>query len=180
MAEAKLNPSLFDKLTLNDRVTGVLEEGRVGLGAASATGVTQLRLDSSARIERYNESAMRRSVRRELGWMLNTVNLAAAQDLSRYPQVKTSVLNYGMPDLTGRISTQAAIATRAAEIAAQIRLFEPRLDPSKLEVTASPTVGLDNAISYTIRGDITSAVRAMPVQFVANVEVETGEAVVRE
>ena len=32
MAEAKLNPSLFEKLTLNDRVTGIIEEGRAGTG----------------------------------------------------------------------------------------------------------------------------------------------------
>jgi type VI secretion system protein ImpF len=177
MAEAKLNPSLFDKLTLNDRVTGIVEEGRAGVQSA---GVTQLRLNPGSQIERYNEAAMRVSVRRELGWLLNTVNLGAVQDLSRYPEVKTSVLNYGMPDLTGRISSQAAVTTRANEIAAHIRVFEPRLDASKLQVTAEAKIGVDNAVSYMIRGDITSAVRAMPVQFIANIEVETGEAVVRE
>lgn len=179
MAEAKLNPSLFDKLTLNDRVTNIIDEGRTGVDAQQP-GVTQLRLKPASQLERYNESAMRTSVRRELNWLLNTVNLAAAQDLSRYPQVKTSVLNYGMPDLTGRISTKGAVNIRSAEIAAAIKIFEPRLNSEKLTVEATPGVGLDNAISYTIRGDITSAIRAMPVQFFANVEVETGEAVVRE
>jgi type VI secretion system protein ImpF len=72
------------------------------------------------------------------------------------------------------------VTTRANEIAAHIRVFEPRLDASKLQVTAEAKIGVDNAVSYMIRGDITSAVRAMPVQFIANVEVETGEAVVRE
>ena len=177
MAEAKLNPSLFDKLTLNDRVTNIIDEGRSEI---QATGATQLRLNPGSQIERFNESAMRASVRRELNWLLNTVNLDAVQDLSRYPQVKTSVLNYGMPDLTGRVSTKVAVNARAADIANSIKTFEPRLDAAKLDVQATPGVGVDNAISYVIRGDITSAIRAMPVQFFANVEVETGEAVVRE
>jgi len=176
MAEAKLNPSLFDKLTLNERVTTIIDDGRV-----EVRGQTLLRLGGSGlEIERYNETAMRVSVRRELGWLLNTVRLEASVDLEPYPQVKTSVLNYGMPDLTGRASTVAAVRARANQIAEQIRIFEPRLDADTLQVQAEPGVGLDNAVSYIIRGDITSAVRAMPVQFFANVEVETGEAVVRE
>jgi len=177
MADAKLNPTLFEKLTLNERVTNILDEGRT-----EVQGTTLLRLGSSSGfdIERYNESAMRVSVRRELGWLLNTVHLAASIDLEPYPQVQTSVLNYGMPDLTGRVSTAGGVRARASQIAEQIKVFEPRLDQEALQVEAKPGIGLDNAVSYVIRGDITSAVRSMPVQFFANVEVETGEAVVRE
>lgn len=178
MAALKINPSLFDKLTLNDRVTEILEEGVAS--RIEETGATQLLLKSPSMIHRYNEGAMRKSVRRELNWLLNTVNLGAVTDLERYPHVQTSVLNYGMPDLTGRASTAKAIKGRADDICLMIRTFEPRLDADKLEVEAKPGVGLDNAVSFVIRGDIVSAVRAMPVQFLANVEVETGEAVVRE
>jgi len=177
MAEMKLNPSLFDKLTLNDRITSIIDEGRTEV---SAPGTTQLRIGNAARIDRFNERAMRASVRRELNWLLNTVNLNAVQDLSRYPHVRTSVLNFGMPDLTGRVSTPAAVQARANDIRNAIRTFEPRLDGDRLQVEARPGVGLDNSISYVIRGDITAAVKAMPVQFTANVEVETGAAVVRE
>lgn len=178
MAELKVNPSLFDKLTLNERVTEIVEEGSPV--QMQDTGTTQLLLKSPSLIHRYNESAMRRSVRRELSWLLNTVNLAAVQDLERYPHVQTSVLNYGMPDLTGRSSSERAIKARSSEITEAIRTFEPRLDSDKLEVEAKPGIGLDNAVSYVIRGDIVAAVRAMPVQFLANIEVETGQAVVRE
>lgn len=173
----KLNPSLFDKLTINDRITSIIDDGRTEITGA---GVTQLSLGSAARVSRFNETAMRASVRRELNWLLNTVNLNAVVDLTRYPQVRTSVLNYGMPDLTGRVSTPQAVQARSNEIRQAIRQFEPRLDGDKLRVEASPALGPENSISYIIRGDITSAVKAMPVQFFANVEVETGEAVVRE
>lgn len=177
MADAKLTPSLFDKLTLNDRVTSILDEDNE---EPLAAGATQLRLKPVSQIERYNEAAMRNSVRRELNWLLNTVNLAAVQDLTPYPQVQTSVLNYGLPDLTGRVSTAGAVMTRARDIEAAIRTYEPRLDGDKLSVETSAEVGIDNAVSFVIRGDIVSAVRAMPVKYFANVEVETGEAVVRE
>jgi type VI secretion system protein ImpF len=173
MAGQKLNPSLFDKLTLDNRVVDILDQGE---GETPEVKATATAMD----VARYNETAMRNSVRRELNWLLNTINLAAVQDLDPYPQVKTSVLNYGLPDLTGRISTKGAIQARAAEIGQTIRLFEPRLDANHLEVAASGEVGVDNAVSYVIRGDIRSAVRMMPVKFYAAIEVETGEAIVRE
>ena len=176
MKGAKLNPTLFDKLTLGDRATSIFSDPQPDGPEPSARGSEGSPVD----LDRYTESAVRASVRRELAWLLNTVNLAATQDLSRTPQVRTSVLNYGMPDLTGRTSTERAVQARAAQIEDAIRTFEPRLDAATVVVEAQPAVGLDNAIAYVISGDITAAVKALPVRFFANVEVETGEAVVRD
>ena len=176
MKEAKLNPTLFDKLTLSERVTAVLDEGRSELTDAQSRATAGARID----LDRYTESALRTTVRRELSWLLNTVHLGAGVDLSRYPHVQTSVLNYGLPDLTGRVSTAKAVQGRARDIEEAIRTYEPRMDPEKTRVEAEPGVGLDNAVAYVIYGDITGAVKGLPVKFFANVEVETGEAVVRE
>ncbi len=176
MKYAKLNPTLFDKLTLGDRITSIIDQGRADLQDVNQRNAQ----DQSANRERYTEAALRASVRRELNWLLNTVNLAATQDLSRTPQVATSVLNYGCPDLTGRAATVRAIEARTREMEAVIRLFEPRLDPDKLRVEAQPSIGADNSLTYIIHGDITAAVRALPVEYVANVELETGQAIVKE
>ncbi len=176
MKEAKLNPTLFDKLTLSERITSVLDDGRSELTDAKARAGAGATVD----LDRYTETALRSTVRRELSWLLNTVQLGAGQDLSRYPHVQTSVLNYGLPDLTGRVSTAKAVQSRARDIEEAIRLYEPRMDPQKTRVEAEPGVGLDNAVAYVIYGDITGAVKGLPVKFFANVEVETGEAVVRE
>ncbi len=45
---------------------------------------------------------LRKSVHRDLGWLLNTCNLSCAVDLDGYSEVTSSVLNYGLPELTGR------------------------------------------------------------------------------
>lgn len=176
MVQARLNPTLFEKLTLSDRVTTVLDEGRTEMQDVNA----KARDATITSLDRYTESALRASVRRELSWLLNTVRLEATQDLTRTPQVTTSVLNYGMSDLTGRASTKGAVQTRAREMEAVIRTFEPRLDPAKLRVEFHSKVNDDNAVSYVIHGDVTAAVNALPVLFVAAVEVETGETVVQD
>ena len=77
-------------------------------------------------------------------------------------------------------ATMLASVAGARDITEAIRTFEPRLDPKKLHVEARPGVDASNSVSFVIHGDITSAVDALPVRFLASVEVETGEAVVQD
>ena len=177
MAGPRLNPTLFDKLITDSRIVSIVDDSGESPAQSSSQAPTFYTLST---LERFNETALRATVRRELAWLLNTTNLDAAEDLSTYPPVQTSVLNYGMPDLTGRASTGKAVRDRSEQIRRAILIYEPRMDPEKVEVEARSTVEKDNAVTFVIRGDVTSAVKAMPVQFVADVEVETGEAVVRE
>ena len=176
MAGPRLNPTLFDKLITNSRIVSIVDDS----AEAGQLDHDSPRFYTLASLERFNEAALRATVRRELTWLLNTTNLDAAQDLTAYPEVQTSVLNYGLPDLTGRASTGLAVAERTEDIRQAIVTFEPRMDAEKVEVEARSTIERDNAVTFMIRGDVTSAVKAMPVQFIADVEVETGEAVVRD
>ena len=177
MAGPRLNPTLFDKLITDSRIVSIVDDSGESSNTANPQSPTFYTLSS---LERFNEAALRATVRRELTWLLNTTNLGAAQDLSPYPEVQNSVLNYGLPDLTGRASTVKAIRDRSEQIRKAILVYEPRMDPKKVEVEARSTIERDNAVTFLIRGDVTSAVKAMPVQFIADVEVETGEAVVRD
>jgi type VI secretion system protein ImpF len=185
MAGPRVNPTLFDKLTADGRLGDLVDEGRSAMTSLDPN-VTLLRFGAVAQLERFNEAALRATVRRELNWLLNTTRLESTCSLEAYPEVKTSVLNYGVPDLTGRVSTMKAVHARADEIRQAILNFEPRIDRDKLAVEprgggAGPRGGVkDNAISFMIRGDVTSAVKALPIEFVADVEVETGQAAVRE
>ena len=178
MAGPRLNPTLFDKLITDSRIVSIVDDSTDT--PATAQSSQSPRFFTLSSLERFNESALRATVRRELTWLLNTTNLGAAQDLSAYPEVETSVLNYGLPDLTGRASTGKAVRDRSKQIKEAILHFEPRMDASKVEVEARGGSDRDNAITFMIRGDVVSAVKAMPVQFLADVEVETGEAVVRD
>ena len=132
------------------------------------------------RIERFNERALRATVIRELNWILNTTNLESAIDLEPYPEVRTSVLNYGVPDLAGKTLTRGVVQARAKQIREAIRAFEPRMDSSRLEVDSVATPERANAVTYVIRSDVTSAVQAMPVEFKTDVELDTAAVTLRE
>jgi type VI secretion system protein ImpF len=176
LAASRINPTLFDKLVADLELEGLRDTDT----ASVQPDGNQLRFFSVPRIERFNEAALRTTVRRELNWLLNTTNLGATQDLDPYPEVKTSVLNFGVPDMAGKLLQRRVVQTRAKDIRDAIKAFEPRIDPKRLDVEAQVLKEKPNAVTYVIRGDVTSAVNALPVMFKTDVEIDTGATTVRE
>lgn len=173
---SRLNPTLFDKLVADSDISGLRGDDVEKLEESRAS----MRYYSVPRLERFNENALRATVRRELAWLLNTTNLGAVVDLEAYPHVETSVLNYGVPDMTGKAYTRRLILQRARDIRAAIAAFEPRIDEKSLVVESVDTVERENSITFLIQGDVTSAVRALPVKFRTDFEADSAAATVRE
>lgn len=176
MKPPRLNPTLFDKLVADLDLEGLREEERAGPEASRAT----MRFYTVPRIERFNETALRGTVLRELNWLLNTVSLESVTDLTPYPEVKTSVLNYGVRDLGGFTQGARSLQQRAREIKQAIKAFEPRLDPARLDVRPSDSVGAGASVGFVISGDVTAAVQAMPVEFKTEIETDSSAVRVRE
>lgn len=172
----RINPTLFDKLAADLRVDGPQEEPDLAFDA----GRSNMRFYIVPKIERFNEAALRATVLRELNWILNTTNLSSVVDLTDYPEVATSVLNYGVRDMAGKLLQTRAIQSRARDIRDAIRRFEPRIDPTRLDVDAKSTTEKPNAVTFVIRGDVTTAVNALPVEFLTDVEIDSGAATLRE
>ena len=70
---------------------------------------------------------LRESVCRDLAWLLNSTNLAAATDLEQLPEVEQSTLNYGIPDLAGKTKSTVAVEYLERLIKNAIWQYEPRL-----------------------------------------------------
>src|SRR6516225_6277196 len=113
-ARDRLQPSLLDRLTdLEPHARHESRERRV----------------ISAR-------ALRDSVQRDIGWLLNASGLAEASDAANLPHVATSVLNYGLPDLAGRDVAALTAGTLERMIRDALWAFEPRLARESVRVTA--------------------------------------------
>ena len=171
----RVNPTLFDKL-----VGGIDMEGLIQDNAGPTLGREAMRHYVIPNIERFNEEALRMTVRRELNWLLNTTNLGSAIDLEPYDEVKTSVLNYGVADLAGKSLSQRAVLQRAREIRSAIRAFEPRMNEADLVVEPVPQVERENSVTYVIYGNVVSAVNALPVKFRTDVENDSAAVSIRE
>lgn len=180
MRAQRLNPTLFDKLVTHLDLSGL--RGQEGEDVAGQTQSVQrgVLYYEIANVERFTESGLRANVRRELAWLMNTTNFESGTDLSSCPQVRTSVLNYGVPDLTGKAQSRAAVQARATMIRQAIAAFEPRLAASRLSVEVRASSERENAVTFVITGDISSAVDALKARYVADVEFDTGVTTVRE
>lgn len=96
---------------------------------------------------------LRQSVNRDLEWLLNTGCLETIQDLSDYPYVKQSVLNFGIPDLTGTTASNADRSTLQRYLRQAILAFEPRILKTSLKVRARAS-GEHNTIIFEIEGEL--------------------------
>ena len=146
----RLQPSLLDRLTdLAPEQTQESREQRV-----------------------FAQTRLRDAVLRDLAWLLNTTNLAAGQDLSAYPQVASSVVNYGMPDLSGTTvsGTDPAVVERALRQA--IIDFEPRiLRPSlKVRLDINEDQMSHNAITFLIEGELWA--QPVPLRLYLKTEID--------
>ena len=119
---------------------------------------------------------LRELVQRDLGWLLNTSSLESTEDLDDYPEVRRSVLNFGLPSLAGRTAS-GIDATRAAQILAEaLRAFEPRLT----RVTVTPELSGERMDAGTLTFKIDAELWGHPapqyLQLRTRLDVESGDA----
>ena len=172
----RLTPTLFDKLVSDLDMAGLREEGT----NTPVVARENIRFYTVPQLERFNEVALRQTIRRELAWLLNTTNLGATCDLKPYPRVQTSVLNYGLPDLAGKTNERRALLQRAREIRTAVRTFEPRIEAKSLVVDMVEHEQARYQVTYVIQGDITAAAQAMPVKFLTHIDPDTASVDVEE
>ncbi|MBT1063895.1 type VI secretion system baseplate subunit TssE [Bowmanella sp. Y26] len=138
----KLQPSLLDRLT-DDVLMQQTPQGESH--------------KASDNIEKFYISTrkLREVVIRDLSWLLNTVNLESVEDLSAYPLVAKSVVNYGVPELTGSIVSQLDASNLQKQLHRIILCYEPRILPSTLNVRVKKTGQMSrNALRFEIECDI--------------------------
>lgn len=121
-------------------------------------------------------SRLRECVRRDLTWLFNTTNLSAVDDLAGFPDVQRSVLNFGMPDLSGR--TAASIDIRALEqmLTRVIWDFEPRLLKSSVKViiVTDESQMNHNAMSFDIEAELWAQPLPLRLFFRTQIDLESG------
>lgn len=160
LPQERLQPSLLDRLT--DDAPEAKEESR----EKRVLNLTQLRA----------------SVLRDVGWLLNTVHLQATQDLSAYPDVAKSTVNFGIPDLAG--ANAAGRNTLALERAVRqaVLNFEPRIlgDTLKVTVRVEPEQMSKHAMLFIIEGKLWAQPVPLSVYLKTELDLETGTVTVAE
>jgi type VI secretion system protein ImpF len=154
--QERLQPALLDRLT-DDEPDKTLEprEARV-----------------------LSKRRMRESVLRDLAWLFNATQLEAVNSLAKAPFVRRSVLNFGLPAMSGKVSSSLDVTDLTRAIREAILTFEPRILPSTLEIKTLIEAGnLDhhNVIGVEIHGQLWA--QPVPLEFLVRTDfdLETGK-----
>jgi type VI secretion system protein ImpF len=124
------------------------------------------------------ESMLRREVSRDLDALLNTVALESTIDMDDAPNVRRSILNFGLPDLALRTIDETGVDEIPDEIRTAIVNYEPRLAAGSLRIERDKTVdAVELKIRFLVRAELVCYPVHVPVEFVADI-VESGKIVV--
>lgn len=129
-----------------------------------------------------SKSQLRQAVLRDLGWLFNaTQPMGSAPELP--PILANSVLNYGLPALSGQLVSRVDVSMLERSIRQAILRFEPRLLPESLKVVAlEATHVLDthNTIEFEIRGHLWAQPVPLEVLLRTKLDLEAGQVEVRD
>lgn len=130
---------------------------------------------SAARVP-ITELVLRQEVARDLHGLMNTVSLDSSFNLEGFDRVRSSILNYGFPDIAHRTIDELSLGDVRGEIAAVLTNYEPRLVAETIHVTRDASLDpADLKIRFIIRADLLCEPLNVPVEFVADVELDSGK-----
>jgi type VI secretion system protein ImpF len=151
----RLQPSLLDRLT--DRQPEKSKEG----GSQQS----------------LSQQEFKQAVIRDLGWLLNSVAMDTVVDLDDYPRVQRSVINYGLPDLSGHTSSSVDVNLVEASLLKAIHQYEPRIIRHSLVVKVHSNANemSHNSLVFEIQGAVFGQPAPFQVVLKSELDLENGE-----
>ncbi|HVJ51648.1 MAG TPA: type VI secretion system baseplate subunit TssE [Aliidongia sp.] len=144
----RLQPSLLDRLTDDDPTS-----------------------KTESRDQRFfTLGRLRAAVLRDLSWLLNTVQFSATEDLTPYPHVAASVLNYGAPVFSGKSADGVRSNDLQARMAAVLRQYEPRLLADTVTVQIGGGASASGSIDLRIEADLWA--QPVPIRMMMKTEID--------
>ncbi|CAN7418387.1 type VI secretion system baseplate subunit TssE [Trinickia sp. LjRoot230] len=120
---------------------------------------------------------LRRSVLRDLSNLLNATGRFSYDEARPVSAVEHSVLNYGLPDFTGKPLSTLDPRRMSEWIARAIRSFEPRIVSETVRVSVLPAGQRRNAtsIAFLIEGDLWMQPYPERLYFRTDLDLEAGD-----
>lgn len=160
-AQDRLQPALLDRLTDDD------------VESRTETGDSRV----------INRNRLRELVLRDLAWLFNCTAPGAAIDWSNAPHARNSVLNFGLPALSGHTASTIDPLVLQARVRQAILDHEPRILPASLVVeviVSQAQMDHHNQIGFRISGQLWAQPVPLELLLHTDIDLETGRVAVRE
>lgn len=122
-------------------------------------------------------------VKRDLTWLFNCNNLCEDALLEeKYPEIQSSVINYGLPDLTGKTASSVDVYELQEIIRETILRFEPRIISKTLDVVLhEDKESMDhNSLVFEISGEIWTDPIPVHLHLKTQMDLESGTVEVKD
>lgn len=125
------------------------------------------------------EQLIRAELRHDLTNLVNSIALGSTLDLAAHPHVRTSILNYGVPDIVWRTLEENNIDLIGEELRDAVKAFEPRIVPSSIQIERDIDGGsAEGGLRFVVRGDMICFPVDIPIEFLADIEIESRKIVI--
>lgn len=128
------------------------------------------------------KAQLRQAVMRDLSWLLNATRMRD-QQIETYPNLAGSVVNYGLPPMSGQLASKMDISALERAIKECILRFEPRLLADTLEVRAidaSSVLDTHNMIEFQIHAHLWAQPVPLEILLRTRLDLEAGVVEVTE
>ena len=129
-----------------------------------------------------SKAQLRQAVLRDLSALFNAVQPLGAV-AEGHPLLAASVLNYGLPALSGQLASKLDVHVLERAIRQAIERYEPRILPDTLEVRAleaGSVLDTHNVIEFEIRGHLWSQPVPLEILLRTQLDLEAGQVEVRD
>ncbi|HRJ50610.1 MAG: type VI secretion system baseplate subunit TssE [Phycisphaeraceae bacterium] len=126
---------------------------------------------------------LRRAVLRDLSNLLNCPSKPQFDEINEYPLAARSVLNYGMPDLTGLTASGVSPSRIVSMVRDAIHHYEPRIVGQTLDVRVVESAGSDgvrNGFAFEISGQLCPLPMPEALYVRTEIDLETGRFDIKE
>ena len=122
-----------------------------------------------------DEALLKHDLAVDLLSLVNTIDLGSAVDISELDYVKRSIVNYGLPDLSSLTSLEVGVGDIGQHLKDALLSHEPRLRAESIHIEQADKVDDEtHRVSFSVTAEMASNPLDLPVEFVAEVEVGSG------
>lgn len=125
----------------------------------------------------FSPRQLKVSLLRDLAWLLNTPCPREEDGVAEFPSVVASVLNFGIPDMTGVTATSLSGSSLEKSVLRAIQNFEPRLEKNSISVklVTAEDAHSQRSVALEIRGQLQANPLPDSLYIKTEVDLETGQ-----
>jgi type VI secretion system protein ImpF len=128
-----------------------------------------------------SEAALKTDLAEDLTSLFNTVNLEAIEDLQGLDQVRQSILNFGLGDMTTLTADSVRIEGLGDRLRSAVETYESRLVDGSIEVVPDAKgeeLSATGLIRLHVKADMHAAPADVAVEFTTDIEAGSGRSIV--